>query len=157
MELKLVSNVELCSVKSKGSRTSGLVGLDLFHFAAHMSDQFASNRVRQMREVQHVGEPEATSRLSWQPVETGYGGPQENGERLNPSATPRLSLLMTRRCLGGSAWNLSVTWTTLCHARSRMAVWEERRGGEIWARVGGRMAQPSVGATMPLGAACMCF
>ena len=28
-------------------------------------------RVRQMREVQHVGAPHATPRLSWQPVEVG--------------------------------------------------------------------------------------
>ena len=41
----------------------------------------------------HVGEPTATSRLSWEPVETGQGGPQENGEPRNPTVKPRVASL----------------------------------------------------------------
>ena len=75
--------------------------------------------------LQQVGQPKATSRLSWESVEAGRGSHQENGEPRPPTARARVAPLC-RRCAAnrdGCGESLSVTWATLRHARSRTALW----------------------------------
>ena len=74
--------------------------------------------------LQHVGQPKATSRLSWESVEAGSGSHQEKGEPRPPTARARVAPLY-RRCAAnrdGCGESLSVTWTTLRQARSRTAL-----------------------------------
>ena len=94
----------------------------IFH---HRASTSASNMG-----IQHVGQPKATSRLSWESVEAGRGGPQENGEPRPPTDRARVAPLC-RRCAAnrdGCGESLSVTWATLRHARSRSALWVGRLG-----------------------------
>ena len=73
-------------------------------------EQWASTRrTVKCGKLFHEGEREAASRLSWQPIEVGYGRPQENDE-------PRTLLL-------GQEWPPSVERDLLYHVRSRIALW----------------------------------
>ena len=53
--------------------------------AENQCELFRTVRGKRSSTIDGVEEPQAASRLSWQPIEVGYGGPPESGEPGDPS------------------------------------------------------------------------
>ena len=124
------------------------------HERAHGAKNIPQQWCHSLRQTweKHAGEPKATSRSSWEPVEAGHGGPQENNEPRNPTVRPRVASPSRRcaACWDGCGESSSASRATLCLADFHLALWRGGPGrglGEGW-------VLPSGGATLPYEAAC---